>query len=65
VAAVVIAEAHDEKSSQAVEQGLGDSCSPAALTWVAHEWIKRVREQETAEVFGTRAGMEIAVATGP
>lgn len=40
-----------------VERGarLRDACSEDALEWVSREWVKRVREEETAGAFGARA----------
>jgi hypothetical protein len=63
VAAVMVARARDPKEAHAVEARLSAGCTPDALDWVAREWIKRVRNEETAEAFGTRAA--VALATVP
>jgi hypothetical protein len=43
---------------RALDASLAASCSPAALEWVEREWVKRVREEETVDGFGARAGRE-------
>jgi len=68
VAALLVPRTADKEASRAIDAALGATCSREALTWVAHEWVKRVREDESAEAFGARAVKEVgaeAEATAP
>jgi hypothetical protein len=59
VAAVMVARADGKKEAREAESRLGDACTPGALQWVAKEWIRRVKEEESAEEWGERAGREM------
>jgi hypothetical protein len=65
VATVVVAVARDEKAAQVIEHDLGDRCSTKALDWLGHQWIKRVRDEESAEGFGRRAATELSASNVP
>lgn len=60
VSAVLVVRAESRRDAQALEERLGTRCEPATLEWLAREWIKRVRDAETAEAFGARAMVELA-----
>jgi hypothetical protein len=60
VSTVLVARADDKEDARGVERGLAEGCDPRALDWVAREWIKRVREEETADAFGARAARALA-----
>jgi hypothetical protein len=57
VTAVRVASAEDRKGREEVEAAarLRETCSEEALGWVSREWVKRVREEETAASLGARA----------
>ena len=59
VSAVLVARAAGKDEARAVEAGLAGQCEPQALSWVARDWIQRVREEESAEAFGARGAREV------
>ncbi len=59
VAVVLIAGTHDARVSRRLELGLSEMCSPRELDWLGTEWVKRVRDDESAEAFGARARRQL------
>ena len=59
VAAVLVARTPDRREAKRAEVALGEACAPKVIDWLGREWVKRVREEESAEAFGARAGREI------
>jgi hypothetical protein len=64
VSAVLVARAQDKAEARAVERGLAAACDRRALDWMAAEWIKRVREDESPQAFGARAADAMRAAHG-
>jgi hypothetical protein len=65
VGTMLVARAHDAKVSRRLEVRLGEVCSERELDWLGKEWVKRVREDESAEAFGARAAKEASVNATP
>jgi len=55
VAATLAASRREPRTTRLLEQGLGERCTPAMLDWLGREWVKRVRDEESAAGFGARA----------
>jgi hypothetical protein len=47
------------RMARTIEVRLADACGPEELDWLGKEWVKRVREDETAESFGARLAREL------
>jgi hypothetical protein len=63
IGALGVAGADGAKAARAIEADahLEAACSPKELAWVSREWIKRVRDEESAAAFGARLARELAV----